>query len=223
MSPLLLILIVVLTTAAALELSLTALFLSRRSDDRKIYAARPKQLARILRIVAPNSILSGAVVTLMTLYGSRWFIAPGSTSALELIGDVVMTLAVYDLLYYLLHRYVFHESALLRSIHVLHHTVKFPTAAESLYVHPVENLLGLATLQVSLILVGPVSVPAYAVILAVYSWLNVAIHSGLDFAHPVLRPVARMVRNHAKHHRSMRAGNYASITPIPDILFGTEE
>lgn len=226
MSPLLLILIVVFTTSAVLEFSLTALYLGKTSDAYKIYPAKPKKLERIARVVAPNSILSGAAVALMTLYGSRWFLAPvgpGGLSILDVLADAVLVLACYDLLYYLLHRYVFHESALLRSIHVLHHTVKYPTAVESLYVHPLENLLGLLTLFVSLILIGPISLPAFALILAVYSWLNVVIHSGLDFKHPLLRPIARMVRNHAKHHSSMRAGNYASITPIPDILFGTDE
>ena len=223
MSALTLILIAVFATAAVLEFSLTALYMAQTSDPYKIYPARAKQLGRIARIVAPNSIVSGLAVTAMALLGGQWFLDFEPSSALAVLGDALLTLALYDILYYLLHRYVFHESKLLRGVHILHHTVKFPTAIESLYVHPVENLLGIATLFVSLVIVGPISLPAFALILAVYSWLNVVIHSGLDFRHPLLRPIARMVRNHARHHSSMRAGNYASITPLPDLLFGTAE
>jgi hypothetical protein len=32
-----------------------------------------------------------------------------------------------------------------------------------------------------------------------------------------------MARKHARHHSSMRAGNYASITPLPDLIFDTYE
>ena len=62
-----------------------------------------------------------------------------------------------------------------------------------------------------------------AVILAVYSFLNLVIHSGLDFKRPGLRAFGYMARKHARHHSSMRAGNYASITPLPDLLFDTHE
>ena len=49
MSPLLLILIVVFTTSAVLEFSLTALYLAKTSDAYKIYPAKPKQLERIFK------------------------------------------------------------------------------------------------------------------------------------------------------------------------------
>ena len=223
MTTLTLILIVVFATAAILEFALTYLYFSQASDSYKIYPAKPRKFERVVRIVAPNSIVSGAAVTAMAIFGGRYFLDFGEASWREATLDILLVLGLYDLLYYLLHRFVFHESALLRQVHVLHHTVKHPTAIESLYVHPAENLLGLLTLFISLVVVGPISLPAFAVTLAVYSWLNVVIHSGLDFEHPLLRPVARMVRNHAQHHSSMKAGNYASITPLPDILFGTAE
>ena len=221
--PLHLVLIPVLLASGVLEVLLTVLYFSRSSDGFKIYPPRARQIGRIVRLVLPNSILSGALIVSASYFAQSWLIHPGETTALELLADVIAVLGLYDLLYYLMHRYLFHEWQLLRSVHVLHHTVKYPTAIESLYVHPLENTLGVTLLITCMALIGPVSLPAYAVILAVYSWLNIVIHSGLDFRHPLLRPVARMVRNHARHHSSMRAGNYASITPIPDLLFGTQE
>lgn len=222
--PLHLILIPVLLASAALELLLYFLYMSRRSDDYKIYPPKTKDYGRIARLVLPNSALSGAMVVGLSYWGLGGpLIHESETSALELVLDVVLTLGLYDLLYYCLHRFLFHEWKLLREVHVRHHTVKFPTAIESLYVHPVENMLGVGLLMLCLAVVGPVSLPAYALILAVYSWLNIVIHSGLDFRSPWLRPIAFMVRKHARHHSSMRAGNYASITPLPDLLFGTHE
>jgi sterol desaturase/sphingolipid hydroxylase (fatty acid hydroxylase superfamily) len=221
--PLHVILIPVLLASFVLEVSLTLLYASRRSDGYKVYAARSKDIARIVKIVLPNSVLSGAIVVTLSYVASDWLWHRSETNLLELVADVGVTLGLYDLLYYCLHRFLFHEWQLLRNVHVLHHTVKYPTAIESLYVHPVENVLGVLLLFACTMIVGPVSLPAYAVLLAIYSWLNIVIHCGLDFQHPMLRPVARMVRNHARHHSSMRAGNYASITPVPDLLFGTQE
>jgi sterol desaturase/sphingolipid hydroxylase (fatty acid hydroxylase superfamily) len=217
------ILITVLLASLLLEVLLTLVYVSRASDIYKIYAPKQKHIGRIVKLVLPNSILSGAMIVGITYAGSAWLIHEAQTSALELVADVIVTLGLYDLLYYFLHRYLFHEWQLLRSVHVLHHTVKYPTALESLYVHPVENALGVLLLIVCMAIVGPVSLPAYAVILAVFSWLNIVIHSGLDFRHAALRPIAYMVRKHAKHHSSMRAGNYASITPVPDMLFRTQD
>jgi sterol desaturase/sphingolipid hydroxylase (fatty acid hydroxylase superfamily) len=215
------ILFTVLLASLLLEVLLTVVYVSRTSDAYKIYPPREKHIGRIVKLVLPNSILSGGLIIGITYAGTGWLIHEAQTSALELVADVVVTLGLYDLLYYFLHRYLFHEWQLLRSVHVLHHTVKYPTALESLYVHPIENALGVLLLMLCLVIVGPVSLPGFAVLLAIYSWLNIVIHSGLDFRHAALRPIAFMVRKHAKHHSSMRAGNYASITPLPDMLFRT--
>lgn len=215
------VLITVLLASAMLEILLTAVYVSRASDSYKIYPPKQKDVGKIVKLVLPNSILSGGLIVAISYGGSAWLIHQEQTDAIGLIADVLVTLGLYDLLYYFMHRYLFHEWQLLRSVHVLHHTVKYPTALESLYVHPIENALGVLLLIVCLAIVGPVSLPAYAVLLAIYSWLNIVIHSGLDFRHPALRPIAFMVRKHAKHHSSMRAGNYASITPVPDLLFRT--
>jgi sterol desaturase/sphingolipid hydroxylase (fatty acid hydroxylase superfamily) len=217
------ILFTVLLASLLLEVLLTVVYVSRTSDAYKIYPPREKDIGRIVKLVLPNSILSGGLIIGITYAGTGWLIHEAQTSALELVADVVVTLGLYDLLYYFMHRYLFHEWQLLRSVHVLHHTVKYPTALESLYVHPIENALGVLLLMLCLVIVGPVSLPAFAVLLAIYSWLNIVIHSGLDFRHAALRPIAFMVRKHAKHHSSMRAGNYASITPVPDMLFRTQD
>lgn len=216
-------LITVLMASALLEVVLYVVYLSRASDSYKIYPLRGKDLGRIARIVLPNSLLAGLLVVGGSYWGAPWLVHTGETSVLEVIADVVATLGLYDLIYYFMHRYLFHEWQLLRSAHVLHHTVKHPTAIESLYVHPIENVMGVVLFFVCMLIVGPISLWGFAVSLAIYSWLNIVIHSGLDFRRAWLRPIAYMVRKHARHHSGMRAGNFASITPLPDLLFGTAD
>ncbi|KIG18488.1 hypothetical protein DB30_00773 [Enhygromyxa salina] len=214
-------LITVLAASALLEVLLYAIYSSRSSDAYKIYPLRGKDLGRIARVMLPNSLLSAALIVGLIYWGQPWLLHTGEVSALGVIADVVGTLVLYDVIYYAMHRFLFHGA--LQSVHVLHHTVKHPTAIESLYVHPIENAMGVLLFMACIFIVGPISMWGFAVTLAIYSWLNIVIHSGLDFRQPWLRPIAYMVRKHARHHSGMRAGNYASITPIPDLVFGTAE
>jgi sterol desaturase/sphingolipid hydroxylase (fatty acid hydroxylase superfamily) len=224
------ILFIVLTASGILMAALHFLYASPQTDAYKIYANRPRRLPwpRLARNVVPNTIFSGLLTVGVSLGLRAWLIREGAVE-LDLPGlldmgyEIVATLLLYDFLYYLMHRYLFHEWKLLRAVHVVHHTNKYPTSFESLYVHPLENAMGVGLLMICLAVVGPVSLPAFAVILFLYSFLNLVIHSGLDFSRPGLRAVGFMARKHARHHSSMRAGNYASITPLPDWLFGTHE
>jgi sterol desaturase/sphingolipid hydroxylase (fatty acid hydroxylase superfamily) len=68
-----------------------------------------------------------------------------------------------------------------------------------------------------------VSHVSFAVLVIVYSYLNIVIHCGLHLRSFWLRPFGFMARKHDRHHQHMKAGNFASITPIPDLLFGTYE
>ena len=218
------ILILVLGVSALLMVGLHFVYASRLSDAIKIYEGGGKRLtrARLLRNVVPNSIFSG-LLTVGCYWGFReQLFAPGG-SWLGALGETLAVIGLYDLLYYCLHRFLFHEWPLLRAVHIVHHTVKLPTTAQSLYVHPVENALGVLLLVACVAIVGPISLASFAIVLAIHSILNVLIHSGLRFPGRALRPIAYMVDKHARHHASMRAGNYASITPLPDLLFGTSE
>jgi len=140
--------------------------------------------------------------------------------------DVIGVLITYDFLYYLLHRYPFHRWGYLKRVHTIHHLARYPRAIDSLYLHPVENLLGLALIFACItgwaLVVGPLSLASFAVIAVIYTQLNVIIHAGLDLPAPVAF-LGAMARKHEVHHRSMKQGNYASITPLFDLLFGTRE
>lgn len=169
-----------------------------------------------------------ALITPVLVYGLSFAAAPvmigrHGDSWVKMLGQTVAILALYDVTYYFMHRFAFHQWGWLKRVHAVHHAVHHPSAVDSLYLHPVEAFLGLALLILCTIAVGPVSVATYAAVFAVYSFLNIVIHSGLDLRALALRPVSHMARKHDTHHTSWRGGNFASITPIPDLLLGTAE
>jgi sterol desaturase/sphingolipid hydroxylase (fatty acid hydroxylase superfamily) len=101
--------------------------------------------------------------------------------------------------------------------------VRHPNAFDALYLHPVETFLGLALLIACTWLLGPVHIATFAGVFFVYSALNIIVHCGLDFHFPPFLALSYLARKHDIHHTSMKGGNFASITPIWDILFGTAE
>lgn len=188
---------------------------------------RPVSEAQFQRYARINSALSMVMVFGVPLMFYGVLFESGPVSILRALWEGIALLMVYDFLYYFMHRYPFHEWDWLRKVHAVHHSIKNPTALDSLYQHPIENFLGLALLWVSVWLVaavtGPISIYSFGWAFLFYSLINVAIHSGLDFKRPPLWLVGYLGRRHYKHHASMRSKNYASVTPVFDMLFGTEE
>lgn len=174
------------------------------------------------RVVA-NMVFSGALVFALT-YGTRpWLIVEGEPSWGRLLFDAVVILLVYDFFYYFMHRFAFHQWSWLRKVHVVHHVVRHPHAIDSLYLHPVETFLGVTLLLSCCIGLGPVHPATFCLVFAVYSFLNILVHSGLNLPFFPLRALSYLARKHDVHHTSMKGGNYASLTPIYDKLFGTAE
>jgi sterol desaturase/sphingolipid hydroxylase (fatty acid hydroxylase superfamily) len=128
---------------------------------------------------------------------------------------------LYDFGYYVLHRFVFHQWKLGRRIHAVHHKIRTPYAKDSLYIHPVETLLGVGLLMACTLIVGPISVYSFGASFFVYSVLNILIHSAFDIPIFPFRWLSALSRNHDTHHHSMKGGYYASISPLWDLVFGT--
>ncbi|MFW6052110.1 MAG: sterol desaturase family protein [Myxococcota bacterium] len=208
-------------------LTMAALAIGYRTPAGERWRVRPDQGRRLggkgyVVRTALNAPLSFGLVLLFVavFYDGLFYEAAPAWWRFAL--EAVAVLVVYDFLYYFLHRYPFHQWKMLKRVHAVHHRAKQPTAVDSLFLHPVENFLGLALLTFCTWLVGPVHLYSFAAAFLVYSQANVIVHGGLDFPRP-LRFLGFMAKKHDRHHQSMRAGNYASITPLPDILFGTAE
>lgn len=179
--------------------------------------------ARLYRRVLANMVFSGGLVFAFTYGAHDWLISDAAHSWPWRLGQGLLVLGVYDFFYYLLHRFVFHEWSLMRSVHVVHHLVRHPHSVDSLYLHPLENFLGLALLFSCIAGIGPVHPVTFVGVIAVHSALNILVHSGLDLPFFPFRAVSFLARKHDVHHTSMKGGNYASLTPLFDRLFGTAE
>lgn len=171
---------------------------------------------------AANAVFSGGLVFLLVYASYDLIFYEAAPAWWRYPVEAVAVLVVYDFAYYLLHRYPFHRWGYLKRVHAVHHRAKRPNAVDSLFLHPVETLLGLALLMSCTWLVGPVHPYSFAAVFLVYSQLNVIVHGGLRLPRP-LRFLGAMAVKHDRHHQSMRAGNYASLTPLPDLLFRTAE
>ncbi|MCA9699626.1 MAG: hypothetical protein KC431_19020, partial [Myxococcales bacterium] len=78
--------------------------------------------SRWLSTVVVNSLLSPLLVGLWSLGASRAIVHDHGTTLLEFVMEVFLTLAIYDIAYYFMHRHVFHGVKVFRTIHAVHHS-----------------------------------------------------------------------------------------------------
>ena len=143
-----------------------------------------------------------------------------AVSAWTIAAQTAGILVVYDFVYYFLHRGM-HHPKLLRWVHGVHHRARNPSALESFYQHPVELVSGLALLFASIWVVGPVHEHAFVATFFLYSTLNIIVHAGLESRVGLLAPIDFLIRKHHAHHSADPLKNYSTMTPLPDLIFGT--
>ena len=82
------------------------------------------------------------------------------TGPLRVVGEVLAILLLYDFMYYLMHR-VLHWPRVMKHVHGRHHVVRNPTAADGLYLDPLDNFAGLGLFFLSVVIIGPVSTATF--------------------------------------------------------------
>ncbi len=97
----------------------------------------------------------------------------------------------------------------------------FPSAVESLYLHPLEQLAGLSLLMGSTAILGPVSTTAFLLIVFVHTTANILVHTNMVFPHPACKLANYWAQRHDVHHGKHLNRNYASIFPFWDMMFDT--
>lgn len=135
------------------------------------------------------------------------------------LGETLGVLLLYDLAYYFYHRGL-HHPKLMKYIHGVHHKVRYPTASESIFLHPLEQIGALSLVLASMAVLGPISTASFLAIFFIYSSANIIVHANVAFPHPVFRLFNFWVHKHDIHHDKFRY-NYASIFPFWDQAFGT--
>lgn len=188
----------------------------------RISDAVPIRVSRAnrLRTMAVSSTISLVTILGAVFFLHDWLLSNATIPAWKMALQAAGILVVYDFVYYFLHRGM-HNARAMRYVHGVHHRAKNPSALESFYLHPAELIAGLTLLMTSTWIIGPVHPYAFVASFFVYSTLNILIHSGIYFRHPVLWPIDALTRKHHVHHQKDTSKNYSSLTPLPDLLFRT--
>lgn len=186
-------------------------------------AQRSASEADVRRGVVVNSLVSLSLIFGSTYGLYDWLFVEGEAPLWVYLLEGVTVVLVYDFAYYFAHRFLMHEWKVLRDVHAVHHAAKHPRSVDSFLLHPVETVLGLVLLLGAILAVGGVHLYTFAPVFAAYTTLNVFNHAGLNIPHFPFKTLGVLAVKHDRHHHSMLSGNYASITPLPDWLFGTLE
>ncbi len=174
---------------------------------------------RIINI-SGNMAFSVSIFTVALVFFHDRLFNNEPAAGLTIFGQVLGVLLVYDFFYYLMHR-TFHRRELMKFVHGVHHKVRFPSAVESLYLHPLENLAGLSLLLGSTALLGPVNAAAFLLIVFIHTTVNILVHTNMVFPHPAFKLANYWAARHDIHHGKHLNRNYASIFPFWDMMFGT--
>ncbi len=143
--------------------------------------------------------------------------------------DVVVILMAYDFVYYMTHRFVFHDNGVLGgpmlNVHGVHHRQHNPCRGDSGYIHPAEVAVGLGlfvgTIFVLSRFMGDFPVPTIVVCWIAFQELNQHNHDlweANSFPYRYLNYASKL---HHFHHVKFTGGNFATISPLYDWLFGT--
>ncbi len=141
--------------------------------------------------------------------------------------DIVAVLMVFDFVYYLTHRFLFHGK-ILNKVHALHHQARTPTYVDALYVHPLETAIGLCLFLGSIPLIailggGALSAYSMAIATLIFTQVNTINHTFVNLPYFPFKTIDYITSIHAAHHVDMNHGNYATLTMFYDWLFGTLE
>jgi sterol desaturase/sphingolipid hydroxylase (fatty acid hydroxylase superfamily) len=156
----------------------------------------------------------------VTLEGHPWWRIPR---------DVVAILMFYDFVYYLTHRFLFHDNGFLGGplvwVHAVHHRQHNPCRVDSSYIHPLEVALGLGlyvgSIVVLSLLLGRFHVATVVVTWFAFSQINLHNHDLWETDRFPFRYLSYMSKMHHHHHARFTGGNYATISLLYDWMFGT--
>lgn len=221
-------LLVILASYASAGLAIAALLVVYRSQKAQRYLIsddphRSKSDRELYWRAALNSAVSITLIFSAMFGLADYLYYDRAIPAWRYVLEAVTVILIYDFGYYFMHRYPFHEWKILRGVHSVHHAARNPRVIDSLLLHPVETVLGLGLFFGSVALVGGVHIYTLGALFITYTAFNILNHAGVDVPRFPLKTLGILAAKHDRHHHSMRSGNYASITPLPDIIFGTVE
>lgn len=143
--------------------------------------------------------------------------------------DIVAILMFYDFFYYLMHRFLFHDSRFLggplKWMHAIHHRQHNPCKMDASYIHPLEVALGLGLYTASIFILsrfmGNFHVVTIVITWIAFSRINLHNHALWDVEHFPFGYLNYMSKMHHNHHARFTGGNFATISLLYDWMFGT--
>jgi len=171
--------------------------------------------------ISLNGLLAISLFAFVFVYFGDALVGEEPVPPVMVFGEVLASLMLYDFMYYFLHRGM-HNPKLMKYVHGVHHYVRFPTSAESIFLHPAENIAGLGLLCVAISIVGPISPVSFLAVFFIHHIVNILVHSNLVLPHPMFKLFNFWAIKHDLHHGKHLNKNYASIFPFWDQMFGTD-
>lgn len=170
-------------------------------------------------------------VFIVTIFGLilPFCLSPAPTLSWRIFTDIVVILLFYDFFYYLVHRFLFHDSNFLGGplmwVHAVHHRQHNPCRMDSSYIHPLEVALGLGLYAASIFvlsrLMGGFHVATIVITWVAFSQINLHNHDLWNADRFPFKYLSYMSKMHHNHHARFTGGNFATITLLYDWLFGT--
>ncbi len=193
---------------------------NREQDKPKMANPKWKPIAKA------NMKIGSGVHLFLLLVAAPLTLTLSALPAWRYLADVIVLLLVYDFIYYLTHRFWFHGNWMpMRKVHALHHQARDVSWSDSHYVHPTETFIGLAIFALSLFLTYGLMGEIHAVVAAlgyvIWTQLNTINHTKFNLDRFPFKTVDYLTTKHHIHHIDMHHGNYGSITPLYDWMFGT--
>ena len=146
----------------------------------------------------------------------------------EVLLDIFIILMVYDFFYYLVHRFLFHDGPLgapLKWVHAVHHQMKNPCRMDSAHLHPLEAVIGIglyaATIAVLALFMGEFHIVTTIVTFVAFSAINQHNHDLMEVDRFPFKYLKYVSDIHHVHHARFIGGNFATISPLYDWMFGT--
>lgn len=134
--------------------------------------------------------------------------------------QVILTILLSDLLIYWFHRWQ-HQNSFLWRFHKIHHSAEHLDWLASFREHPIDTFFTILVINLPSILLGLnnqaiIIFVIFRGVWAIYIHSNVKLNLG-----PLKYLIGSPEIHHWHHYKDKDVGNYANLSPIMDLIFGT--
>lgn len=147
----------------------------------------------------------------------------------QMLLDMFMILMLYDFIYYMGHRFLFHDEGFFGGpliwVHAVHHRQHNPARVDTPYLHPLEATIGTGFYVLATCILAA-TMHRFHLVTIVVTWvifvqINQHNHNRWENDRFPFRYLNHVARMHHNHHARFTGGNFGTISLFYDWLFGT--